>query len=243
VLILKRRDFGEADRLLTVLTPSHGRMDVIAKGARKLTSSKTGHVELFTRTDMLIHRGHDLSICVQAEVTAPFLPLREDLTRGAYANYCVELIDRLIPEGEIETKRLFVLMDETFSRLCLGSDIRLVVRFFELRLLDLAGFRPELFECVIEHEPLMPEPQFFAYADGGVVCPRHAMQAGSLVPLTIDSLKVLRHLQRSTWKQVANLRIAPALHEDVERIILGYITQLVERRLQSIDFIRRVRGL
>ena len=56
-IILKRRDFGEADRILTVFTPAYGKLDVIAKGARKPTSTKTGHVELFTRTDMLIHKG------------------------------------------------------------------------------------------------------------------------------------------------------------------------------------------
>jgi DNA repair protein RecO (recombination protein O) len=65
-IILKRRDFGEADRLLTILTPRYGKLDVIAKGARKPTSSKTGHVELFTRADMLIHKGRDLDLAVQA---------------------------------------------------------------------------------------------------------------------------------------------------------------------------------
>ena len=59
-IILKRRDFGEADRMLTVLTPAYGKLDVLAKGARKLTSTKMGHVELFARVDLLINVGRDL---------------------------------------------------------------------------------------------------------------------------------------------------------------------------------------
>ena len=242
-LILKRRDFGEADRLLTILTPYQGKLDVIAKGARKLISTKTGHVELYTRADMLIHRGRELGICVQAEMIAPFLPLREDLNRGAHASYCAELVDRLTAEGETDAGALFNLMNDTFIRLSLEDDLRLAVRFFELRLLDLAGFRPELLSCVVEHEPLLPEDQFFDNASGGVVCPRHALRAIALVSLSVDTLKLLRHLQRSTWKQVASLKIPPRVHEEAERVMLGYVTHLVERRLQSIDFIRRVRDL
>lgn len=241
-LILKRRDFGEADRLLTVLTPHHGKIDVIAKGARKLTSTKIGHVELYTRADTLIHRGRDLNICVQAEMTAPFLPLREDLARGAYAGYVVELLDRLTTEGDVDTSRLFSLLDLTFTHLCLEQDLRLVVRFFELRLLDQAGFRPEFQECVVEHEPLLPEDQFFSRVDGGVVCPRHALRAQGLAPLPLDTLKLLRHLQRSAWQQVSKLKVSVQVHDDAERIMLGYLTQLIERRLQSVDFIRRVRN-
>ncbi|MBE0688742.1 MAG: DNA repair protein RecO C-terminal domain-containing protein, partial [Anaerolineae bacterium] len=71
----------------------------------------------------------------------------------------------------------------------------------------------------------------------------HALRATALVSLSVDTLKLLRHLQRSTWKQVASLKIPPRVHEEAERVMLGYVTHLVERRLQSVDFIRRVRDL
>src|SRR5262245_32146810 len=121
-IILKRRDFGEADRLLTVITPRHGKMDVIAKGARKLISHKTGHVELYTRADMLIHRGRDLSVVEQAEMISPYLPLREDLQRGAYATYAAELVDRFVTPGEEEMSALFYLLDDTLQRISTEKD-------------------------------------------------------------------------------------------------------------------------
>jgi DNA repair protein RecO (recombination protein O) len=127
--------------------------------------------------------------------------------------------------------------------LSIDPDTRLAVRFFELKLLDLVGFRPELSECIVGHEPLLPEDQFFSPGEGGIVCPRHAAQAGSVVPISMDGLKLLRHLQRSTWKAVAALKVPPAAHDDAERVLLGYITTLIERRLQSVDFIRQVRRL
>src|SRR5512145_3243804 len=88
-VILRRQDFGEADRLLTLLTPEHGKFRAIAKGARKPTARKTGHVELFALVDMLIARGRELHIVAQAETKEPFLVLREDLVRSTYANHLV----------------------------------------------------------------------------------------------------------------------------------------------------------
>jgi len=241
-IILKRRDFGEADRMLTILTPRHGKVDVLAKGARKLTSPKTGHVELFTRADMLIHTGRDFGLVAQAEMTAPHVPLREDLTRGAYAAYIAELLDRFTSDtAEDDTSLLYALADETLARISEDSDPRLAVRYFEVRLLDLVGFRPELNLCIIGREQIQPTDQFFSYAQGGVICPQHAGRSQSSVPIPMMTLKLLRHMQRSPYHHVKSLDIPPALHDDAERILLGYITFLLERRLQSVDFIRRVR--
>lgn len=240
-IILKRFDLGEADRLLTILTPHHGKLEVVAKGARKLTSTKTGHVELFTRADMLIHRGRELGIVVQAEMTAAYLPLRDDLTLGAYAAYAAELLDRFTTPGDDDLTRLFTLLDETLNRLCSDADPRLVLRYYELHLLDQVGFRPELNECVIGHEPVQPEDQFFSYAEGGVVCPRDAARGTSFAPLPLLTLKLLRHMQRSPFAAVKGLSVNAKLHDDLERVLQGCITYNLERRLQSADFIRRLR--
>jgi DNA repair protein RecO (recombination protein O) len=241
-IILKRRDFGEADRMLTILTPRHGKVDVLAKGARKLTSPKTGHVELFTRAEMIIHTGRDFGLVAQAEMTAPHVPLREDLMRGAYAAYTAELLDRFTSDtGEEDTSLLYNLTDETLARISDDSDPRLAVRYFEIRLLDLVGFRPELNLCIIGREQVQPADQFFSHVQGGVICPQHAGRSQSSVPIPMMTLKLLRHMQRSSYPHVKALEISPALHDDVERILLGYVTYLLERRLQSVEFVRRVR--
>jgi DNA repair protein RecO (recombination protein O) len=237
-LILKRRDIGEADRLLTLFTPEYGKIEAVAKGARKAISTKTGHVELFTRADMLIAKGRTFDIITQAEMTKPYLPLREDLLRGAYASYCAELLDRFAFEDDAHNGALFALLDDSFARLCEDGDVRRVIRYFEVQLLDKVGYRPELQECVITHEPLMPEDQFFSYIEGGVVSQEGAPHTANLIPLPMNTLKTLRHLQRSTYKQVASLKFPDALHNDIERVVLGYLRFILESKLQSVEFIR-----
>lgn len=241
-IILKRRDFNEADRLLTILTPTHGKLDVIAKGARKMTSSRTGHVELFTRADMLIHTGRDLGIVGQAQMVEPYLRLREDLQRGAYASYAAELVDRFSSSGEEDHGRSFHLIDAVLEHLCSDDDPRLAIRYYEIQLLDAAGFRPEMNECLVGREPILAQNQFFSYPEGGIVCPLHAAKSGVLVPISSDALKLLRHMQRSKYAAVRSLRLSPPLQDEVERIMVGYITYLLERNLQSVDFIRLLRS-
>ncbi|MCB9450115.1 MAG: DNA repair protein RecO [Anaerolineaceae bacterium] len=240
-IILKRRDFGEADRLLTILTPEHGKLSVIAKGARKPTSHKSGHVELFTQVDMLIQRGRDLDIVTQAEMGKPYLELREDLSRGAYASYVAELLDRFTGADDDDFPGLFQLLDDTLNRLCTDSDPRRAVRYYEIRLLDMVGFRPELNICAISQEPIQAEDQFFSYALGGVVSPTAAQINAGLTPVTMLTLKFLRHMQRSPYSHVQSLTVTPELHDETERLMLGYLTYLLERKLQSVDFIRRIR--
>ena len=84
-IVLKRSDFGEADRILTLYTPERGKMRVVAKGVRRITSRKAGHVELFVRSRCMIHKGRDLDILAQTESVETFRALREDLRRAACA--------------------------------------------------------------------------------------------------------------------------------------------------------------
>jgi DNA repair protein RecO (recombination protein O) len=242
-LILKRRGFGEADRLLTMLTPAHGKIEALAKGARKLTSTKTGHVELFTKADMLIHRGRDLDIVTQAEMVQPYMRLREDLQRGAYASYVAELTDRFTAaDAQEEDVALFDLIENTFQRLCDDDDPRLALRYFEVHLLGLTGFKPELNNCVISREPVQPQDQFFSFEEGGILSPPFAHLGGALTPVTLNGLKLLRHIQRSPFSHVQSLTLSNTLQNEVEKILLGYITYVLERRLESIEFIRRLRN-
>src|SRR5690606_17890739 len=127
-----------------------------------------------------------------------------------------ELIDRFTSTGEDDLSQVFMLVNTTLSRLCVDDDPRLVVRYYEMRLLDLVGFRPELQECVISRDIILAEDQFFSFVEGGVVTPRYAHHSEGLVPISMMGLKLLRHMQRSDYRKVKALKVSPALHTEVE---------------------------
>ncbi|MBM4466204.1 MAG: DNA repair protein RecO [Chloroflexi bacterium] len=239
-IVLKRSDFGEADRLLTLYTPRLGKTRAIAKGVRKPTSRKSGHVELFTHSQLLIAKGRNLDIVTQAETVHAFRPVREDLLRTTYACYAAELLDLFVEEG-IENRPLFDLLLATLGWLGNASDLDLTTRFFELRLLSLLGYRPQLFQCVVCHRQIEPVINFFSSADGGILCANCGQNHRGAKEITLSALKVLRFLQTRDYDTCRRLRLSLPLHRELEKTMYDYITYILERNLKSVKFLNTLR--
>ncbi|MBN1994832.1 MAG: DNA repair protein RecO [Anaerolineae bacterium] len=239
-LILRRADFGEADRLLTVFTPERGKLRLLAKGVRKTTSRKAGHVELFMLTDMLVAQGRTWDIISQAEIVEPYRHLRDDLDKTGHAYYLAELVDRFTEEHD-PNQPLFELLAVTLAHLGHSDDPFITLRYFEVRLLSLAGYQPQLFFCVACNKALEPVENYFHSADGGMLCPEHGPVRPHAQPVALPVLKVLRFLQTEPWEKAARLQLAPHTQQQVEQLLLGYITFVLERQLKSVDFIRKLK--
>lgn len=270
-IVLKRYSFEEADRILTLFTPEHGKLRVIAKGVRKITSRKSGHVELFTYANLLIARGRNLDIVTQAETINPYRELREDLSRITYAYYVGELVDRFTQDAD-ENRPLFDLLLSTLEALGTTDDLQRITRYFELRLLDTVGYRPELFRCVQCGRDIEAVDNYFGLDSGGVVCPNcvvviPGMAAGGaapgavalqsvregaalystdrmptpLRPVSLSALKVLRFMQREAYPAVQRLNVRSETHAEMERLMHHYLTHVLERDLKSAAFLEMMK--
>lgn len=239
-IVLRRQDFGEADRLLTLFTPGLGKIRVIAKGARKPRSRKAGHIESFMRTKMLFARGRNLDLVTQAELVEPYRPLREDLVRVTYASHAVELLDRFTAENDAHPE-LYHLLAEALGWLAETRDLLLTTRYYELRLLSLTGFQPQLFQCVGCGRVVEPQDQYFSTELGGVLCPDCLPADPRRQPISLGALKTLRYLQTRPYSAVGALRVRRSLHDELETVMHNYLQHQLERRLQSADFLKRLR--
>jgi DNA repair protein RecO (recombination protein O) len=241
-IILRRSDLGETDRLLTVFTPELGKLRLVAKGIRRPGSRKAGHLEPLSRSSLLIARGRELDIVAEAEAIELYPALRNDLIRLGHAAYIAELVDRFtVPEAE--GRALFRLVADTFDRLASGADPASVVRHFELTLLEQSGYRPELFRCLGCGREVRPEDQYLSPEDGGVLCPDCGRARRGARPIHLASLKVLRHFQRHPIGAAVAVRIRPEVHAELERLMEGYLSYILERRLNAPRFLREVRAL
>jgi DNA repair protein RecO (recombination protein O) len=237
---MRRSDLGEADRILTLFARGYGKIRAVAKGVRKPASRKGGHVELFTRVDLLLAQGHSLDVVSQAQMLDAFVPLREDLERSVYAAHFVELVDAFTEESD-EHDDVYDLMVAGLTWLCVTSDVRRTARYYELRLLDIVGYRPQLFECVVCGDEIEARDQFFSPMEGGVVCPSCKEHTARLRPISLNALKVLRYLQQRTWDTVEELKLSDSVQGEVERLMLDLLTFHLERRLRSAAFVERLR--
>ena len=244
--MLRRKDIGEADRILTLFTPEFGKVRVVAKGIRKPRSRKAGHLELFTCAKLLLAVGRDLDIITQAEGLDPYRPLRDDLLRGAYGAYMVELLDRFTPDAE-ENPELYDLLRQGLGWAATATDLALAARYYELHLLGLAGYQPQLRRCAACRRELIAEDQFFSAVQGGVVCPSCAKEPASnsgptgRLALTLGALKLLRYMQAHPYNKVAALNVSSRTQTEVEYVLARTITETLERQLKSVEFLKLIR--
>jgi DNA repair protein RecO (recombination protein O) len=241
-IVLRRRDQGEADRLLTVLTRDRGKLTLLAKGVRRPASRKAGHIEPFTLVDLLAAKGKSLDLVTQAETVAAHRTLREDLWRSTWAYYVAELADAFTVDEDPQAL-LFDLLAETLDRLDGGAEPALCVRYYEVHLLGLVGYQPQLFRCVECDALLQPEVNFLSIERGGALCPRHGAHLVEAIALPVNVLKVLRYLQTRDWAQVAQLELSPQVGGQLEAVLRRYIVYHLERTLRSATFLERLRGV
>ncbi len=239
-VVLRHKEIGEADRLLWLYTRQLGKLRVVARGARKLLSRKAGHLEPLTQASLQLARTRTLPLITQAETIAAHFSSCTDLVRLGRALYALELVMRSTPEEE-PNPALYHLLVQTLSRLQAAAEQRVPLRYFELRLLDQLGFRPQIFSCVQCGAAVQPEDQYFGLLAGGVLCPRCGEGQDHVRPVSVDALRYLRHFQRSTYAEARRARPTEAVHAEMEALMQAYFSYLLERRLNTPEFLRRIR--
>ena len=238
-VVLRHMEYGEADRILSFYTLEYGKVQAIAKGIRKMRSRKAGHLEPFSRVELMLAKGRNLDVISQAEAQSTYENLRADLKLIAYAAYVVELLDRFTYE-EGENRPLYNLLVNTLSRLDAGSPPQTVVHYYEVQLMDSLGFKPQLQVCVACGEKIKPEDQFFSAKLGGILCPKSLSADPGAWKVSLGALKYWRHLQRSSWNKVKNLEIPQEVEPELASLLERYLTYLLEYGLRTPGFLKAV---
>lgn len=231
--MLKTIDFGETDRILTLLTRHFGKVSVVAKGIRKPTSRLAGHAEPLTHATYQLARGRNLDVLTGAESLALYRELREDLGGIAAGWYIAELADRFAQE-RAPSAPLFDLVESALRHLTAGHVPSVVCRWFDLHLLDRTGFRPELGHCV--QCGLSPEEIANAWIvdAGGLVCARCAPDS-TVGPraLSVRALKSLRYLLVSDFENASLLRVDDPLAAELERHLRSFLQHVLDREIHT----------
>lgn len=240
-VVLKQTPLGEADRILTLFTPDQGKVRAVAKGVRRTNSRQGGHLELLNLVSVSLSVGRNLDIVNESDIIRSFREFKEDLQRVSQAIYIAELTDSFATE-RASVFPLYELLLHTLDWLSRAGSPDLLVRYFELHLLDVSGYRPEIFSCVECRTELQPGDHTFSSAHGGVLCPTcRATSDQVLVPLSLGAMKVLRFILRAPgYGKVDALTVSPGHVGEIERLLRTYIRYIVEKDLKSAEFMHLV---
>ncbi len=166
-IVLRGYPFGEADRVVVLLSPNNGKIRTVAKGVRKTKSRFGGRLEPFTHVDLVLYEGRNLDTITQVAVIEPFPKLRTNLEAVVAAGTMVEVADAVAQEGESSVP-LFLLLHRGLRSLEAGKPSTDLITSFLLKLADVVGVAPSLRACASCGR--QEELRRFSFAAGGVVC-------------------------------------------------------------------------
>jgi len=240
-IVLHRLDYGEADRILTLLTREHGKLAAIAKGSRRAKARSGSGLDLFTRSQMMLAKGRNLDVVAQSERRGDTRNISGDLRRTAYACLVAEVTDKVL-EDRHPVDEVFELVAITFDRLNAPERAaRADTAWFLMRILDLLGYQPQLTDCAGCNEALPEAAAWFSPLLGGLLCRKCGAhdQAGS--PISVNGLKVLRVMAAGDGALYDRLRLSADLFNEIEPALEAQLEYHLDRHLKSIEFIRTIR--
>ncbi len=234
---MRQMPLGEADRIYTLCALDMGKVRAVAKGVRRMKSRLGGHLEPLTRVRVSVARGRNLDVVTEAHTICAYVGVRADLGRLSRGVYVAELVDGFATEDN-GSRSMYGLLLETLWWMERTANLDLLLRWFEMHLLDCSGYMPELMDCVGCRSRLEPDDHFFSCSAGGVLCPgcRSGSEA-ALLPAAVNTMKVLRFVQRQrSFDAMDGLRVSVRAMGDAERLMRAYIRYVMEREIKSAKF-------
>ena len=224
-IVLKRTDWRDNDRILTLLSPAFGRMEAICRGCRKPRSPLLAAGESFALGEYLLYDRNGRLTVTGCTVEDSFYPLREDYELLKYASYILSVTEILSRPGEASLE-LYTLLTRSLSRLAYkGMEKRSVTAAFLLLLSALEGWRPRLTHCAVCGKEIGAEYRVFSPDEGGVVCPACAESLPALIPVSGAETGWMKDVLRVGIEKTE----CPAENAPL-RLLMSYVENRLERR-------------
>jgi DNA repair protein RecO (recombination protein O) len=244
-IVLRTREFGEADVIVHLLTPERGRISLIAKHARRSVRRFPGSLDLFNhlQAEVRPHRRGGMPLLQRARLLSPFLSLREEPARYGLACYLIELLGKLAPEDGAgpEMGTIFDFTVEILTALSVTTPDAGLRVLLELRALDVLGLRPELRRCVrCGSDVAGPGPVAFHVSDGGVVCDKCSDPQGQSVRVHLGTLRVLEQGLRFPIAELSRLVLPAESLAEAQHLVGRFQRYHVGVELRSERFLADV---
>ena len=237
-IIIKRSNFAEADRILTVLTDRLGKIKAMAKGVRKIKSKMAGSLEPYMLVDLQLHEGKTFYIVTGASIILEYQNIHSDIKKTAQAFFVGELIDKFVEENQ-KADSIFDLANMTFSAIERDQK-NLIILAFQLKIIEEAGFKPEIYNCLHCKEKLTADDNFWDHIEGGIICMNCQQKFRHGEKISDSAIKALRFIEQNNYTQIEKLKLDKGIENELDKILLDYIRGILEKDIKSRKFLNQV---
>lgn len=243
-IILSRRDFREYDQIISLYTKDKGKLELLSRGVKKITSKNAAHLEPFSFVFAEIVPGKEIDHLIKVQPVKPFRGVRKDLKRSVLAQQMCSLADRLIKAGEVDVK-IFELL-KSFLQFLDSSEVKsnLLIDAFVVKLFHFLGFSPILSECVVcekPHKEIVHEdigagkkPGFF-FSGGGLICHdckcKKEMTDEQIAVCGLKEISQMEMLLHADWHRVDAFQLEKEEQNSLHNLVLEFARYHSERKV------------
>lgn len=241
-IILQLRDFGESDRIVTAYTRDFGKLNGIAKAAKKSRKRFGAALDLFSYTSLIFFTKETsgLARIEQCRLLQSFPNIQEDIRRLGFGSYLAELAGEMSPEG-VSHPDIFDGLLTMFSLLNTSAPREDYLRMFEMRVLASAGYQPALDHCVLCKRGWEKGKAFrFSIPRGGIVCTDCKEKETESQPLSLGTAKLLYQASKLSPERIQRLIFSPQAREESRQIIPQFIRYHLGKELNSYKFLEKI---
>lgn len=210
--VFKKNDRNETDRVFTVFAQDFGRLEIVAKAIRKITSKLKGGIDIFSLSEIEFIQGKNSKTLTDASLIDKHSKVILSPDKLEIARQISEVLDNAI-KGQDKDEEVFNLLEETFLRLDSNESeigawkLEVVYYYFLWNLFSALGYRPEIDRCASCREKLNPYNIYFSNKDGGVICEKCLSSDADARKINSDIVKILRLIVKKDWQTISKLKV------------------------------------
>jgi len=243
--VLRTLNYSESDLIVTFYSHDFGKLKGIAKGAKRSQKRFANVFEPFSLTNIIFTRkSRDMLAFIEScDIIDHYHAIRQDMEKTLIASYFIDLTDHFSPEGK-KNENVFQLLQDFLAILGREKASDALVRFFEMRLLKLAGFEPAIEHCIVCKTPVTNGNSYYFHPhEGGIKCSVCAKVQRYEQPISAGTVRTLLLGKDMDIDKIKRVALTDSLAAELRSVLIGFITHVLGREVKSLSVMEQVRKL
>lgn len=236
-IIIKQINLGESDKIITIFTDKLGKIQAVARGAKKPKSKLMASTQVFTLGEFVLYKGKNLYSINQAEIIESFQAHIKDLNTLAYCSYLLEIIDAETQFEEPNCELLLLAINIFYIIIKNIADIDKIIHLFEIKSICMCGYMPNLDSCSLCNEKNFT-PIFFNIKNGGIICEKCAKIEYESIKIDLSTVNTIKYLIQSKLINICNLKLSSFTNSEIQKIMKGYLKYYLGRDFKSLEYLK-----
>ncbi len=238
-IVLKSIEYGDADKIVTIYTKNYGKIQAIAKGVLKTKSKFGSSLEILTYAIFLIYKGKNIDIISQTEILESFFTTSKEIIKFAFASNCVEVVNKISEEGEVNIS-IFFLLKEVLHYLKEAKDPKLLALSFKWQGLAILGYKPSFNHCCICNSKIENQKEmFFNIEKGGVICNKClSKEKRGSIQVSHYFIKLGRKLLSTPLSIISKATISDKRMSELEKVTNLYLAYYSDQSFKTNGFLK-----